>query len=186
MDCSPPGSSVHGIFPRILEWVAISCSRGSSQPRDRTHISCTGRWIHYHWATWEVPLHWKINLDEIHWLYNDLCSHEIYRNKQLSPISFFLFDVSVRYSLRKCTRCDITLIIGWEGRFPFIALGFHAMRLFCLFQWITFWHPRKSRNKCITNVTVAQNITLVPYDQFYSSEHQTKSCYCDVSCDLIP
>ena len=41
MDCSPPGSSVHGNFQaRILEWVAISSSRGSSQPRDRTHISC--------------------------------------------------------------------------------------------------------------------------------------------------
>ena len=35
MDCSPPGSSVHGISQaRILEWVAISLSRGSSQPRD--------------------------------------------------------------------------------------------------------------------------------------------------------
>ena len=35
MDCSPPGSSVHGIFQaRILEWVAISSSRGSSQSRD--------------------------------------------------------------------------------------------------------------------------------------------------------
>ena len=34
-DCSPPGSSVHGIFQRrILEWVAISSSRGSSRPRD--------------------------------------------------------------------------------------------------------------------------------------------------------
>ena len=40
MDCSPPGSSVHGILQaRILEWVAISFSRGSSRPRDRTHIS---------------------------------------------------------------------------------------------------------------------------------------------------
>ena len=38
MDCSPPGSSVHGIFQAgIKEWVAISSSRGSSQPRDRTH-----------------------------------------------------------------------------------------------------------------------------------------------------
>ena len=36
-----PGSSVHGISQaRILEWVAISFSRGSSRPRDRTHISC--------------------------------------------------------------------------------------------------------------------------------------------------
>ena len=35
MDCSQPGSSIHGIFqPRILEWVAISFSRRSSQPRD--------------------------------------------------------------------------------------------------------------------------------------------------------
>ena len=39
--CSLPGSSVHGICQaRILEWVDISFSRGSSQPRDRTHISC--------------------------------------------------------------------------------------------------------------------------------------------------
>ena len=39
--CSPPGSSVHGISQaRILEWVAISSSRGSFGPRDRTHISC--------------------------------------------------------------------------------------------------------------------------------------------------
>ena len=38
--CSPPGSSIHGILQaRILEWVAISSSRGSSRPRDRTHIS---------------------------------------------------------------------------------------------------------------------------------------------------
>ena len=37
MDCSLPGSSVHGIFQaRVLEWVAISFSRGSSQPRDQT------------------------------------------------------------------------------------------------------------------------------------------------------
>ena len=41
MDCSLPGSSVHGIFQaRVLELVAISFSRGSSQPRDRTRVSC--------------------------------------------------------------------------------------------------------------------------------------------------
>ena len=41
MDCSPPGSSVHGIFQaRILEWVAMPSSRGSSWPRNQTHISC--------------------------------------------------------------------------------------------------------------------------------------------------
>ena len=42
MDCSPPGSSVHEIFQaRILEWITISFSRGSSQPRDGTQVSCT-------------------------------------------------------------------------------------------------------------------------------------------------
>ena len=55
---SPPGSSVQEILQaRILEWVAISFSRGSSQPRDWTHVSCVsciGRWILYHWATWEA------------------------------------------------------------------------------------------------------------------------------------
>ena len=41
VDCSLPGSSVHGILQaRILEWVAMPFSRGSSQPRDRTQVSC--------------------------------------------------------------------------------------------------------------------------------------------------
>ena len=41
MDCSPPGSSVHGILQsRILEWIAISLSRGYSWPRDPTQVSC--------------------------------------------------------------------------------------------------------------------------------------------------
>ena len=55
MDCSPPGSTVHGILQaRLPEWVVISSSRASSQPRDQTHISCIGRWIlFYHWATWK-------------------------------------------------------------------------------------------------------------------------------------
>ena len=39
MDCSPPGSSVHGILQaRMLEWVAIPSSRGSSKPRDQTQV----------------------------------------------------------------------------------------------------------------------------------------------------
>ena len=55
VDCSPPGSSVHGILQaRILEWVAISFSRGSSQPRDRTWAShIVGRLLTI-WATREA------------------------------------------------------------------------------------------------------------------------------------
>ena len=52
MDCNPPGSSVHEIFQaRILEWVAISYSRGSSRPRDRNCL--------LHWQAYSLPLkHW--------------------------------------------------------------------------------------------------------------------------------
>ena len=46
MDCSPPGSSVHGISQaRILELVTNSFSRGSAQPRDQTHICLAGRFF---------------------------------------------------------------------------------------------------------------------------------------------
>ena len=57
MDCSLPGSSVHGIFQaRILEWVAISFSRGSSWPRDRTQVSrIVGRRFTI-WATREAQV----------------------------------------------------------------------------------------------------------------------------------
>ena len=52
VDCSPPGSSVHGILQaRILEWVAMPFSRGSSRLRDGTrvsYVSCEGRRVLYH------------------------------------------------------------------------------------------------------------------------------------------
>ena len=51
MDCRLPGSSVHGTSQaKILEWVAVTFSRGSSEPRDLTHVSCVsciGRWALY-------------------------------------------------------------------------------------------------------------------------------------------
>ena len=56
MDYSLPGSSVHGILQaRILEWVVISFSRGSFQPRNRTQVSCTAGRFFTLWATRETP-----------------------------------------------------------------------------------------------------------------------------------
>ena len=56
--CNPTVLCVHGIFQsRTLKWVAISYSRGSSWPRDRTcvsQVSCIGSWILYHCTTWEA------------------------------------------------------------------------------------------------------------------------------------
>ena len=59
VDCSPPDSSVHGsLQTRILEWVAMPSSRGSSQPRDQTHVSYVS-WVGSRFfatrATWEAP-----------------------------------------------------------------------------------------------------------------------------------
>ena len=52
MACSLSASSVHGILQaRMLEWVSISFSRRSPQPKDWTQISCIGRWVLYYWAT---------------------------------------------------------------------------------------------------------------------------------------
>ena len=101
LDCSPPGSSVHGIFQaKMLEWVAISCSRGSCWPRGWTRIYCvsdTGRQILDH--LWHLgnpyifyTLSFKLNLLETSifchnmplWIYFRLCL-------SLFPHSFFLF-----------------------------------------------------------------------------------------------
>ena len=62
MDCSPPGSCVHGIFQaRILECVAISSSKGSSKHRDQTHISdisCVADGFFIPSVTWETHTTW--------------------------------------------------------------------------------------------------------------------------------
>ena len=66
VDCSLPGSSIHGILQaRILEWVTISFSRGSSQPRDWTRVSHIGGRCFNRWATrqahlWFRSLHFQV------------------------------------------------------------------------------------------------------------------------------
>ena len=72
MDCSLPGSSVLGILQtRILGWVAIRSSRGTSQPWDWTHISCIAGvffffFFFYHFATGEVQKEYRKRLKSRH------------------------------------------------------------------------------------------------------------------------
>ena len=76
-----PASSVHGISQaKILECVAISSSRGSSWPRDRTHISLHCRQILYHWATRENHIYsyihmYKIAIHGEHTSYESILDH---------------------------------------------------------------------------------------------------------------
>ena len=67
--CRPPVSSVHGIFrARILEWIAISCSRGYSRPRDGTWVSGIAGGFFTIWATREAhELHTWTNSDPYPW-----------------------------------------------------------------------------------------------------------------------
>ena len=72
-ECSLPDSSVPGISQaRILEWVATSFFRGSSLPRDLTHlswVSCTGRWVLYQCAIWEAQSYsWLFLILQISWV----------------------------------------------------------------------------------------------------------------------
>ena len=66
MDCSLPSSSVHGIFQAIvLEWIAISFSKGSFQPRDQTWVSCTAGRLFTVWATRREGIHVYVWLSTI-------------------------------------------------------------------------------------------------------------------------
>ena len=94
MNCSPPSISVHGIFPaRILEWVAISSSRGSSQSRDWSQgscVSCTGRQILYHCTIWEAQVVLDLGSNTSCAIYN------MSLNKELKP-SFPWFPYCILY-----------------------------------------------------------------------------------------
>ena len=83
MDCSPPGSSVHGILQaRTLEWVAISFSRGSSQPRDRTWTPA----LQAESLLTELPGNWLRNLYKLNCFYISY-----YYSFSEAEIPFFFF-----------------------------------------------------------------------------------------------
>ena len=100
MDCSPPGSSVHGILQgRTLEWVAISFSRKSSWPRDRTQVCLHCRWILYLLSHQGSP--WKS------WI---MIKYEV--NFEIG----FAGGTSRKESASQCRRCDRCRLDLWVGK----------------------------------------------------------------------
>ena len=95
VDCSLPGSFVHGIFQaRIVEWVAISHSRASSRFRDQSCVcfSCTGRQTLYHCTTWEDGISAIILQND----YNELLQFQVERSLvRFTPRYFIPFAVTV-------------------------------------------------------------------------------------------
>ena len=100
--CSVSGSSVHGIFPaRILEWVAMPFSSGSSQRRDWTHvscISCTGRQVLYHWATGEAWTLGYMCLFEL-WFLQDVCPERGLLGHMVVLFLVFFKGISIPFSM---------------------------------------------------------------------------------------
>ena len=107
VDCSTPGSSVHGISQaRILQWFAISFSRGSSQPRDGTCVSYIAgtflrcRRILYHWIT-RKALYYLINGNNLIWTFPQMLIFWLQREGTRvflfpgeKPLSFCLSDMA--------------------------------------------------------------------------------------------
>ena len=88
VDCSPPGSSVHGILQgRILVWVAEASSRGSSRPRDQTRIFL-------HWRADSLPL----NHLGRHTLFDfQFLDHESSVNVSLLPVTLHIVSIQLRF-----------------------------------------------------------------------------------------
>ena len=124
MGCSLPGSYVHGIFQaRILEWVVISFSRGSSQPRARTSfsgVSCIGRQILYHWATREPQQSflflWRLLGFFLCLLFSTVA---LWYNQ----IRFFLFTL---LGLFEFVDCCLLLLLTFPARISFILAFAHS------------------------------------------------------------
>ena len=127
LDCSSPGSSVHGIVQaRILEWVAVFFSRGSSRPRGQTCVSCPGRRVLYHWATKEDP-QWLITVSKTSpkgmqnasnfIMFDDSGSQE----SRWSTVEESVSALWASGQLRPQLWCFNGWALGWPGRF------FHQM-----------------------------------------------------------
>ena len=121
MDCSPPGSSVNGIFQaRILEQVAISSSRGFSRPKDGIHVSCVsciGRQILYLWAAWETPFFY-IHSYVIRVLASDSrCIFEVISKCKETIHSTLRYCVTLLYfhTVIHVIFCCFTVILGERG-----------------------------------------------------------------------
>ena len=98
LDCSPPESSICGIFQaRILEWVDIPFSGRFSWFRDWTCISCIGRWILYHRATWEAPFFMLLNL------YSSLSSTLLSENYCNDKYNIFviIYNINEQYNIEQ-------------------------------------------------------------------------------------
>ena len=106
VDWSPPGSSVHGILQaRILEWVAISFSGGSSRPRDRSQVSrIAGRCFNL-WATREA-LKWITT-------WKNMCIYVGQRINRTQGTLEYIFFLAIYSQTKEKRNCKWILNLAW-------------------------------------------------------------------------
>ena len=130
MDCSLPGFCVHGILQaRILEWNAIPFSRGTSQPSDRTLVSCSAGRFFTVWATGKSYMTLSIVTKPYRVFFTalSLCSLVIYLSPPHNPPppqSLFAFSrMSCTWNHTICSLSDwLLLLTNMHLRFPYVFL----------------------------------------------------------------
>ena len=126
-DYSPPMSSVHGILQaRILEWVAISFSRGSSQPRDWTWVSCIAGRIFTDWAT-KGRMAW-FDLLAVQGTLKSLHKHHSSKASILQCSDFFMVQLSHQYM----TTGKIVALTIWTFVSKVMSLLFNTLSRFAI------------------------------------------------------
>ena len=133
IDCIPPGSSVHGILQaRILEWVAISCSRGSSGPRDRTHVFCIGRWILYPLShLWSPSKGKTLQVDCGLWLAGSSCLRRRNHSHSGGAWTPWRRDRAQSWWDDEVLRCE-----GWVKRLGWVQDDMRMRQVFHLKYWL--------------------------------------------------
>ena len=123
MDCSLPGFSGHGILQaRVLEWVAISFSRGSSWPRDPTWVSRIAGRRFTHWATREALRDPKLS-----WTFLVTCSKEVLGG---TCTCVLVCELMLRSSDTWYTRCMMYSLMQ-----VYIYLGWWSQTVFCNLEY---------------------------------------------------
>ena len=123
MDCRPPGSSIHGIFQaRILEWVVIRFSRGFSQSKDQTQVSC----IADRFFTMSEPSEIiKCKLQRLNLLIKQLDQIRVNIEKKAGFVfPFICAPLTSASSILKARKSDLTIKCALESRYGDIGRGY--------------------------------------------------------------
>ena len=161
IDCTPPGSSVHGIFQsRILEWIAISSCRGSSWPLGSNPHLLIGRWIFYFYVTYET----QDILSAVVVQLLSVCDFATQRTAALqAPLSS-----TVSWSLLNlCSLCQWCYLIISFSATPF-SFCLQSFLMSGYFPWVSSLHQVASGFSASSSVLPNNQYQFIQYQFIHS------------------